>query len=49
LNAGRGADLVATAEVIQRGRSISVCEVTVRGGETAVARAVVTYKLSGGK
>ena len=49
LNAGRGTDLVATAEVIQRGRSISVCEVTVRGGDTAVARALVTYKLSGGK
>jgi uncharacterized protein (TIGR00369 family) len=49
LNAGRGTDLVATAEVIQRGRSISVCEVTVRGGETTVARALVTYKLSGGK
>jgi uncharacterized protein (TIGR00369 family) len=49
LNAGRGTDLVATAEVIQRGRAISVCEVTVRGGDTAVARALVTYKLSGGQ
>ena len=49
LNAARGQDLVATAEVIQRGRSISVCEVTVRGGDAAVARALVTYKLSGGK
>jgi uncharacterized protein (TIGR00369 family) len=49
LNAGRGTDLVATAEVIQRGRSISVCDVTVRAGDTAVARALVTYKLSGGK
>jgi uncharacterized protein (TIGR00369 family) len=49
LNAGRGTDLVATAEVIQRGRSISVCDVTVRAGDTAVARALVTFKLSGGK
>ncbi len=49
LNAGRGQDLVATAEVIQRGRSISVCEVTIRAGDTIVAKALVTYKLSGGK
>jgi uncharacterized protein (TIGR00369 family) len=47
LNAGRGQDLIATAEVIQRGRSISVCEVSVRAADdTWVARAVVTYKLS---
>ncbi len=47
LNAGRGQDLTATAEVIQRGKSISICEVTVRGtDDTLVARAVVTYKLS---
>jgi uncharacterized protein (TIGR00369 family) len=47
LNAGRGRDLVATAEVIQRGKSISVCEVSVRSDdETLVARAVVTYKLA---
>ncbi len=50
LNAGRGQDLVATADVIQRGRSIVVSEVTVRGADdTVVARALITYKLSGGK
>ncbi len=51
LNAGRGQDLVATAAVIQRGKSISVVEVVVRGavGDVEVARATVTYKLSGGK
>ena len=49
LNAGRGQDLVATAEVIQRGRAISVCDVHVRGVDGAlVARATVTYKLKGG-
>ena len=49
LNAGRGQDLVATAEVIQRGRAISVCDVHVRGVDgTLVARATVTYKLKGG-
>jgi uncharacterized protein (TIGR00369 family) len=47
LNAGRGQDLVATGEVVQRGRSISVCEVSVRGpDDTVVARALVTYKLA---
>ena len=50
LNAGRAQDLIATADVVQRGKSIVVCEVTVCGADgTAVARAVVTYKLSGGK
>lgn len=49
LNAARGQDLVATADVIQRGRSISVCDVTIRTGDTTVAKALVTYKLSGGK
>ena len=50
LNAGRGQDLIATAEVVQRGRSISVCEVSVRGSDGGlVARAMVTYKLSGGQ
>jgi uncharacterized protein (TIGR00369 family) len=49
LNAGRGQDLIATAEVIQRGRAISVCDVHVRGVDgTLVARATVTYKLKGG-
>jgi len=39
-------ELIATARIIQRGRSVQVCEVDVRnaaGG--AVARAMVTYKL----
>ena len=50
LNAGRGQDLVAAADVIQRGKSIVVCDVTVRGTDaTVVARALVTYKLSGGQ
>jgi len=48
LAAGRGQDLVATARVIQRGRSLCVCEVDVHGKDgAAVARATVTYKLSG--
>jgi len=42
----RGADLVAEARVVQRGRSICVGEVTVEGADgRAVARALVTYKL----
>jgi uncharacterized protein (TIGR00369 family) len=50
LNAGRGQDLVATAEVIQRGKAIVVCQVSVRDGAgIEAARATVTYKLSGGK
>jgi uncharacterized protein (TIGR00369 family) len=49
LNAARGQDLIATAEVIQRGRSISVCDVTIRAGDVTVAKALVTYKLAGGK
>src|SRR5262249_26036389 len=47
LNAARGRDLCATAEVIERGRSISVCDVQVPDGDGGVvARATVTYKLS---
>lgn len=47
LTAGRGQDLVATATVIQRGASISVCEVAVHGVDgTPVARATVTYKVA---
>jgi len=47
LNAGRGQDLIATAEVIQRGQSIVIAEVSIHGVDaTLVARAVVTYKLS---
>jgi uncharacterized protein (TIGR00369 family) len=46
LNAARGRDLTATGTVAQRGRSIVVCEVAVDdAGGTAVARALVTYKL----
>ena len=46
LAAGRGQDLVATAEVIQRGRSVCVCEVRVGAVDgKAVARALVTYKI----
>jgi uncharacterized protein (TIGR00369 family) len=47
LNAGRGQDLIATAAVIQRGASISVCDVAVHGADGAlVARATVTYKVA---
>jgi uncharacterized protein (TIGR00369 family) len=47
LNAGRGQDLIATADVIQRGTSIVIAEVAIRAADdTLVARAVVTYKLS---
>ncbi len=47
LNAGRGQDLVATGQVIQRGRSVCVAEVTIEGRDgTLVARASATYKLS---
>ncbi|HYV56415.1 MAG TPA: PaaI family thioesterase [Candidatus Nitrosopolaris sp.] len=46
LAAGRGQDLLATATVIQRGRTICVCEVDVRGADgNPVARALVTYKV----
>jgi uncharacterized protein (TIGR00369 family) len=48
LNAGRAQDLVATASVVQRGRSIVIAEVDVHGADaTHVARALVTYKRSG--
>lgn len=47
LNAGRAQDLVATATVIQRGGSLSVCDVTVHGVDgTFVATATVTYKIA---
>src|SRR5262249_31990448 len=46
LAAGRGQDLLATATVIQRGRTLCVCEVDVRGVDSnPVARALVTYKI----
>ncbi len=42
----RGRDLVADARVVQRGRTICVCDVQVEdAGGRAVARALVTYKL----
>ena len=42
----RGQDLIAEAAVVQRGRTISVGEVTVTATDgRAVARALVTYKL----
>jgi uncharacterized protein (TIGR00369 family) len=47
LNGARACDLVATGTVIQRGQSIVVCEVAVDDDAgTAIARALVTYKLS---
>lgn len=49
LAAARGRDIVADARVIQRGRTITVCAVSVE--DTAgqrVATALVTYKLSAG-
>jgi len=46
LNGARGQDLVADARVLQRGRTISVAEIDVRGADgTLVARATATYKL----
>ena len=46
LTAARAEDVVADARVIQRGRTITVCEVTVEGkGTKRVASALVTYKL----
>jgi uncharacterized protein (TIGR00369 family) len=42
----RGQDLTADARVVQRGRTICVCDVQVEdAGHRAVARALVTYKL----
>ena len=44
--AARGADLVADARVVRRGRTICFCEVSVLDGEgTTVAQGLVTYKL----
>ena len=46
LAAARGEDVVADARGVQRGRSITVCEVAVEGaGGKRVASALVTYKL----
>ena len=47
LSAGRGQDLIAKAQVIQRGKSIVVIDVAVDGADGKnVSRALVTYKLS---
>ena len=44
---GVGCDLVADARILQRGRSLCVCEVAVEDpDDKAVARALVTYRLS---
>ncbi len=49
LEGARGEDLVATARVIRRGRSLSFVDVDVHGGSGRLAaRATVTYKLSAG-
>jgi uncharacterized protein (TIGR00369 family) len=46
LAAARGQDIVADARVIQRGRTITVCEVAVQDASgRRVASALVTYKL----
>lgn len=46
LSAARGCDLVATARVVKRGRSLCFCEVVVAPAEgEPVAQALVTYKL----
>ena len=46
LAAARAEDIFAEARVIQRGRTITVCEVRVEGKSGhAVASALVTYKL----
>ena len=42
----RGRDLVGVGRVIQRGRTISTCEVEVLGADgTSVARGLLTYKV----
>jgi uncharacterized protein (TIGR00369 family) len=47
LAAARGEDLVADAQVIQRGRTITVCAVSVEDAKKKrVASALVTYKLA---
>jgi len=46
VEAARGGDLLATAEVVRRGRSISFCEITVTEppGERVVAKGLITYR-----
>ncbi len=49
LSGARGADVLATARVVRRGRSISTCDVDVTDAAgSLVAKALVTYKLSAG-
>ena len=44
---GRARDLVADARIVQRGKSLCVCEVEVTDGAgTSVARSTVTYRLA---
>ena len=46
LNGAKSRDLVATGTIVQRGKSIVVCEVAVDDDAgAAIARALVTYKL----
>jgi uncharacterized protein (TIGR00369 family) len=44
--AARGGDLLATAQVVRRGRSISFCEITVTEPpeERVVAKGLITYR-----
>ncbi len=50
LTGARSEDVVATAQVVQRGRSLVVCDVGVTGrDDRPVARALVTYKLDHAK
>jgi uncharacterized protein (TIGR00369 family) len=46
VEAARGGDLLATAEVVRRGRSISFCEITVTEppGARVVAKGLITYR-----
>lgn len=46
LSAARGEDLLASARVVRRGRTLCFCEVGVRtAGDAEVAQALVTYRL----
>jgi uncharacterized protein (TIGR00369 family) len=47
LNGAHGSGLLGTGTIVQRGRAIVVCDVTVADDAgAAVARALVTYKLT---
>ncbi|MEX2236884.1 MAG: PaaI family thioesterase [Dehalococcoidia bacterium] len=45
LEAARGAEVVADARVIRRGRQLIYLEVSLTSGDREVARGLVTYKL----